>query len=107
MVQRSFKRRIDICFIGSTGDFFDIKPINKNRKSEIALMIKHGAFDLSLINTTPIGENRRNETPIALSSGALYSATSCANLPNIKYGYLGKKSSAGGAFSHTHIKSKL
>lgn len=79
-IERTFRQRIDFCYGGATGSYF---------------------------NPAPVGEDRTATAPLTVGYSGLLTSSGTGIPPNTKRASTGRTEGAGGMFYHTHVKSKL
>lgn len=106
-IQRTFRQRLDVHFGGAAGAHFSPLPVGEDRSSRARIYVGNSGWVEMGFKPGPVGEDRTSRTGLSVAYGGFLAPEQAGHYPDAKRASTGRTSGAGGAFYHTHTKSKL
>lgn len=106
-VERSFRFPLNINSGGAVGAAFTSAPIREDRTSRSRIYVGYGGRAAAEFNTSPVGENRTSRKSVLVGQGGFLDHGVTTNPTEVKKTARGHENGVGGAYYHTHTKTKL
>lgn len=105
-IRREFRQTVPFARGGLIGAFLTAAPVVQDRESVQEVGIHFGGLAETSLTPFPVGEDRDSKFPVLTAHGALQAPAVVSAPPDPKRTHKGHREGAGGAYAHSHIKSR-
>ena len=103
---RTYRSDLSIYRSAATGSAYTVLPVSQDRRSVVNLTINYGGFENPVLSIMPTAEDKAFRKAVRVAHGAGLCPGLQGTPPDAKKVVTGLHAGAGGAFYHSHIKSK-